>query len=140
MAKSLNDTLDNDSSMLALLQELSADAYQFSYYDSKNRVFRAPSTSSELIKSDPAFMLDQFLWNITPRNRNMSKYRNYVTPRSEYSPEIFGYLVRVMNGFGGYPTPSSGKLLIPGPETNKRADKIVLYCQNEEEMEGALKS
>lgn len=139
MAESLSGTLDNGSSVLALLQQMPEELCQFSYYDSKNRVFRAPSTAEELIKSDPAFMFDEFLWNYTARQANMAKYRIYVTPRTVYSPKVYVYLIQMMNMFGGYPTPCSGKILIPGPETNKRADKIVLYCQNKEEMQGGVK-
>jgi hypothetical protein len=35
--------------------------------------------------------------------------------------------------------PSSGKLIVPGPLSKHRADKIVLYCQNKEELDNGIK-
>ena len=136
MAKSLNDTIDNDSSMIPLLKTMFKESYAFSYYDSDTRTVRAPKTKKELIASDPAFVLDQFLWNFTNRRGATSLYRIYVTPRAVYAPRVFKYLIHNMNRQAKLP--SSGKLILPGPLSDKRVDKIVLYCQNEEEMKGGI--
>ncbi|MGQ8365548.1 hypothetical protein [Glaciecola sp. 1036] len=140
MAYSLRDLLNNDSAALALLQDIGKDSYQHSYFDKTTRRFRAPRTAKELVKSDPAFMLDQFLWNRTPRSKNMAMYRIYVTPQSLFCPKVFTAIVRKMNSQvpSTFKMPSSAKMLIPGPGTSKRADKIVLYCQDKDELDGGV--
>lgn len=136
MAKSVNEVLDNDASIVVLLKDLFKKSYSRSYFDETTHTFRAPQTKRELIEADPAFLLDQFLWNFTPRRNDSAKYRIYVTPKAQYAPKVFLFLVHHMHQFLN--TPSSGKLALPGPSSDKRVDKIVLYCQSKLEMEGGI--
>lgn len=140
MARELNGILDNDSALLSILKEAAKENYKTSVYDSATRTFRAPKNNKELILSDPAFMLDKFLWHFGPKRDSMSKYRIYVTPASIHCPRVFTTLASRINDANPRTSdfPSSGKMIIPGPKTSSRADKIVLYCSNKEEMQGGI--
>ncbi|WP_395338447.1 hypothetical protein PN836_011625 [Ningiella sp. W23] len=139
-AASLNEILNNDSALLASFKEFTRTHQAFSILDPKTHTFRAARTELELFESDPSFILDKFLWYIGPKRDGMAKYRIYVTPQVIHCPKVFTDLAYYMSlpKPPGFDFPSSVKLMVPGLQSLKRADKVVMYCQTRAEMKGGV--
>jgi hypothetical protein len=143
MASELNNIYDSDTAFEAALSETryNPNCYNDMLLNLTTGKTVGPQTAEHLAKIDPAFILGQFLWHCGPTSMpSNSTYRIYVTPQVLYCPRVFYRLVEqiYVPRPPGIKFPNGLKLMIPGPIGFQRADKIVMYCANKEEMIGGV--
>ncbi|MEM7188887.1 MAG: hypothetical protein AAF439_04680, partial [Pseudomonadota bacterium] len=102
-----------------------------------------PTNKPPTLKTDPAYILKSFCWNYA-RPHKSSAYRIYVTPFLRDAASVYCEFIRFINGrdpvegIDHLAAPPRGKLGIPGADEGNRIDRIVIYCDDKDQMEVGL--
>ena len=120
------------------------------YAEYKEQVGEAEQNALE---EDPILVLKKFVWTYGMAPKGSSKFRIYVSPKVDQSVPVFCDIAAYMHGKFRVPGmdpmqfPGSGKVGTPGPRVNAetgrveltdRTDRIVLYCETEDQMKGGV--